>query len=167
MPWLHITLLLGLTATNILWYIHAHKLRKLANKSSETKLTVLDWGHLATGVSGDYEIEVNWLRTAQELFEIFCMKQHDYGPDNIAVGGTKGVALRMGDKMSRLWNLTGLSTGGKEQAGKVSDESLVDTFLDHADYGIIGAMVARGQWKVLTPEEAWSLQDKEPLIDSL
>jgi hypothetical protein len=117
----------------------------------------VDWTDFATGSSGDIEIERGWLRVAQELFELFCKKQHDYGPANIAVGGLDGIAIRVSDKVSRLWKLQGLgSYRGKAEFPANTDESLRDTLLDLADYGIIAALVHDGVWKTMTLEEAWN-----------
>ena len=117
----------------------------------------VDWGTMATGESGDVEIERAWLRTAQELYHIFCKKQHDYGPTNIAVGGLDGVAIRASDKVSRLWKLLGIGAfRGKGDNPANTDESLRDTLLDLADYGIIATLVHDGAWKTMTLEEAWN-----------
>jgi hypothetical protein len=117
--------------------------------------TLEDWAVLAQGESGSLELEQAWLRKVQELFTIFCMKQHDYGPTNIAVGGLKGIVLRSGDKLSRMWNLVGLSVkGGEAKETKVA-ESVRDSLLDWADYGIIGVLVVDGDWPLAAPEEVW------------
>lgn len=118
----------------------------------------VDWTDFATGSSGDIEIERGWLRVAQELFELFCKKQHDYGATNIAVGGLDGVAIRVSDKVSRLWELRGLGAyrGSGGTSPSTGDESLRDTLLDLADYGIIATLVHDGVWKTMTLEEAWN-----------
>ena len=119
-------------------------------------LNQIDWAELATGLSGDTEIEKGWLRVAQELFTLFCKKQHDYGATNIAVGGLDGIAIRVSDKVSRLWKIRGLGAyRGKGGDPALTDESLRDTLLDLADYGIIAALVHDGVWKEMTLEEAW------------
>lgn len=130
----------------------------------KTELIKSDWGQLATGESGDVEIERAWLRTAQELYHLFCKKQHDYGPTNIAVGGLDGVAIRVSDKVSRLWRLLGIGAyRGGDKGARLdpanTDESLRDTLLDLADYGIIAALVHDGAWKTMTLEEAWDVSN--------
>ena len=63
----------------------------------------------------------------------------------------------MSDKVSRLWKLQGLgSYRGKAGLPANTDESLRDTLLDLADYGIIAALVHDGVWKTMTLEEAWN-----------
>ena len=121
---------------------------------SKTNNTIEDWAQLATGLSGDISLEVAWLRTVQELYGIFCQKQHDYGPTNIGTGGLKGVTIRIGDKTSRLFELTGVRSKGDKKAA-VKEESTIDTLMDLGDYGIIGVLVARGQWPLFDPEDVW------------
>lgn len=134
---------------------------------NKTFLRNLDnWEELATGTSGDTELEKKWLSDAkkayikmpdviQEVFEVFCKKQHDYGPQNIALAGPKGVTLRMMDKFSRLWNLVGMNKQAEVPAN--SDEALYDTAMDLADYGIILMMTLDGSWKLMSIEEAFDL----------
>lgn len=114
---------------------------------------VHDWALLATGESGSRELEEAWLRIAQRIFKIFCVKQHDYGADNIGIGGIKGVVLRMSDKIARLWELTGLKTGNEKETAV--GESLEDALIDVADYGIIALMVEEGSWPLLDVDDAF------------
>lgn len=102
-----------------------------------------DWGLLATGKSDDYQLEVRWLQAVQKSFLLFQEKNHDYGSNNLASGGLKGVALRMGDKVSRIWTLVGLR-GDRGQ--KIKDESIGDSFMDLANYAIIGYLMVNGAW---------------------
>lgn len=77
-----------------------------------------------------------------ELGHLMESKQRDYGPRNIsdAPGGAmNGLIVRMNDKMQRLINL---HYSDKEP----SNESVEDTFMDIANYGIIGLMLLRGTW---------------------
>ena len=72
-----------------------------------------------------------------EQFNLFAMKQHDYGPGNIAMNGDKdlsllALAVRMNDKVQRLLNIL------HNNKGKTAvNEALVDTFQDLSVYGII------------------------------
>lgn len=73
----------------------------------------------------------------QELQDILVKKQKDYGPNNIrnAPGGPlNGLSVRLYDKMSRLKNLI-------ESGATPENESLRDTFIDIANYGVIGLMI--------------------------
>ena len=80
-------------------------------------------------------------------------KNIDYGLNNIALGGDilnnqddkkfslTGLAIRLTDKISRLKNLL---VNGKNF---VKGEGMEDTFIDIANYGIIGMLVGRDKWK--------------------
>lgn len=87
-----------------------------------------------------------------ELFTLFARKQADYGPNNIALAGTVGIAVRMGDKMSRLTNL--LHNGTLDSP---NNESTEDTFMDLAVYPMMALLTYRKIWPTVTPEEAWNL----------
>lgn len=79
---------------------------------------------------------MNVIRAADEIVHTVIKKQNDYGPNNIRrspFGPIQGLAVRLYDKVARLANL---STGKKP-----SNESLRDTFVDIAGYGIIGLMI--------------------------
>jgi|TARA_B100001939_G_scaffold347563_1_gene369586 hypothetical protein len=87
-----------------------------------------------------------------EMYEMFARKHMDYGLNNIALGGDltdesdkkfslTGLCIRLTDKISRLKNL--LSNG----KNYVKGESMEDTFIDIANYGIIGLLVGRDKWK--------------------
>lgn len=117
------------------------------------RVTLLDWAVLATGESGWDEIEEAWLRKAQEIYGVFCKKQADYGPNNIAVAGQQGVAIRLGDKLSRLFELLGLTS--RENAGEAKNEPIRDSWIDFGDYGIIGLMVHDGDWPLIEPDQIW------------
>ena len=83
---------------------------------------------------------------------MFARKHMDYGLNNIALGGDlsnqedkkfslTGLTIRLTDKISRLKNLL---VNGKNF---VKNESMEDTFIDIANYGIIGLLVGRDKWK--------------------
>ena len=75
-----------------------------------------------------------------EMRETMVAKQRDYGPGNIGQFGELGVLVRTNDKMERLKNLLYVNPG------EAQNESLDDTWLDLANYGLIGLMVRRGIW---------------------
>ena len=88
-----------------------------------------------------------------EMYEMFARKHMDYGLNNIALGGDivnnsndkkfslTGLAIRLTDKISRLRNLM---VNGRNY---VKGEGMEDTFIDIANYGIIGLLVGRDKWK--------------------
>ena len=99
------------------------------------------------------ELSKEFKNIQQEQYEMFASKHLDYGLSNIALGGDivnnegdkkfslTGLAIRLTDKVSRLRNLM---VNGKNY---VEGEGMEDTFIDVANYGIIGLLVGRNQWK--------------------
>lgn len=84
-------------------------------------------------------------------YELFCMKQSNYGPGNIAVGTSlqtdedkklslTGIWFRVHDKIQRLKQLVVLSK--EDNVG----ESIEDTLQDLSVYGIIAQIVSNGKW---------------------
>ena len=97
-------------------------------------------------------IEEEFTKTQKELYNLFSKKMMDYGLGNIALGGNleshedqkyalQGIQIRLNDKINRLKNLL------KNGKSYVEDESLEDTFIDIANYGIIGILLGKGKWK--------------------
>ena len=87
----------------------------------------------------------------EEMYETFCKKQRNYGPDNISVGSNletedeikislTGLWFRMNDKLQRVKTL--LMTG---RDSAVKDEPLEDAYLDVSNYGIMATIVGRGK----------------------
>ena len=99
------------------------------------------------------ELSEEFKNIQQEQYEMFASKHLDYGLSNIALGGDivnnegdkkfslTGLAIRLTDKVSRLRNLM---VNGKNY---VEGEGMEDTFIDIANYGIIGLLVGRNKWK--------------------
>lgn len=88
-------------------------------------------------------IDEKWLDVVGEIYTIFCKKNADYGPNNIAFTGEVGVVVRMFDKMMRIKNLL---LDNAKAGTAVDDESVEDTIIDIIDYGIILLLVRRGLW---------------------
>ena len=91
-------------------------------------------------------------RLQREQYELFCKKQHDYGPGNISVGSPllteediklslTGLWFRINDKIQRVKTLL---MGNKINA--VAGEPLEDAFLDMSNYGIMATIVKNGKW---------------------
>ena len=98
------------------------------------------------------ELSEEYKRIGMEMYEMFARKHMDYGLNNIALGGNltnpedkkfslTGLCIRLTDKISRLKNLV---INGKNY---VKGEGMEDTFIDIANYGIIGLLVGRDKWK--------------------
>jgi hypothetical protein len=79
---------------------------------------------------------------ATEIAELVIKKQHDYGHGNINAYGELGIKVRVSDKKERLKNL--LDKIDEELNSKPLNESLEDSWMDIAGYGIIGLMWTRG-----------------------
>jgi hypothetical protein len=99
---------------------------------------------LATGKSGDIEVERAFLEQVECIYEVFCKKQRDYGRGNISKFGADGVMVRVSDKIERLINLSKRAEGTVGHAP--INESVADTWLDIATYGVIGMMCRAGKW---------------------
>jgi len=99
------------------------------------------------------ELSEEFKQIQKEMYEMFARKHLDYGLNNIALGGDivnnsddkkfslTGLCIRLTDKISRLKNLL---VNGRSF---VEGEGMEDTFIDIANYGIIGLLVGRNKWK--------------------
>ena len=99
------------------------------------------------------ELSEEFQNIQEEQYELFARKHLDYGLNNITLGGDTvnnsddkkfsltGLAIRLTDKISRLRNLM---VNGRNY---VKGEGMEDTFIDIANYGIIGLLVGRDKWK--------------------
>jgi hypothetical protein len=99
------------------------------------------------------ELADEFKQIQKEMYNMFARKHLDYGLNNIALGGDilnntedkafslTGLTIRLTDKISRLKNLL---INGKNF---VKGEGMEDTFIDIANYGIIGLLVGRDKWK--------------------
>jgi len=79
-----------------------------------------------------------------DLRSILLRKQEDYGPLNISLapgGPYNGLRVRMFDKLQRFSHLV------ETNNDTPNFESLRDTFIDLANYAIIGILVQSGQWE--------------------
>jgi hypothetical protein len=86
-----------------------------------------------------------------EQFDLFAKKHLDYGMHNVSAGtnletademefAMTGLWYRLSDKINRWKNM--IISGRKAQ-----NESLLDTFQDITNYGIIAQLVSKGLWK--------------------
>jgi hypothetical protein len=97
------------------------------------------------------EMTGEFLKIQSEQYELFCRKQYDYGPQNIAVGtilktpediklSLLGIWFRCNDKIERMKTL--LMRGNNAVEG----EPVTDSFSDISNYGVMAQVVARGKW---------------------
>ena len=98
------------------------------------------------------EMTGEFLKIQSEQYELFCRKQYDYGPQNIAVGtilktpediklSLLGLWFRMNDKIERMKTLL-LRNG----VNSVEGEPVTDSFSDVSNYEVMAQVVARGKW---------------------
>lgn len=85
-------------------------------------------------------------RALAEMRALMISKNRDYGPGNILAFGEFGVVVRASDKVHRLANLL--------QSGKQPEhEKIEDTWMDLANYGLIGLLCRRGWWGLPMEDE--------------
>tara|TARA_Y100001963_G_C6648112_1_gene384361 strand:+ start:399 stop:710 length:312 start_codon:yes stop_codon:yes gene_type:complete len=90
------------------------------------------------GLELQTDMGVQAMKLALKFVKVLDEKQQDYGPDNITISGELGVIVRSQDKLCRLKHLLGKET--------VNNESVSDSWMDLANYGLIGYMVHNGKW---------------------
>ena len=137
--------------------------RKVIKDASTKKSVSTEKEHINTYFTGKQhpiveQMEKEWpemttefKRIQREQYELFCRKQHDYGPGNISVGTTlqteeevqlslTGLWFRMNDKIQRLKNML------MSKRDSAVDEPLEDAYLDVSNYGIMATIVKNNKW---------------------
>ena len=98
------------------------------------------------------EMTSEFKKIQRDQYELFCKKQYDYGPQNIAVGtilktpediklSLLGLWFRIQDKTERIKTLL-----MRDDGNSVADEPVVDSYNDISVYGIMAQVVSRGKW---------------------
>ncbi len=82
----------------------------------------------------DHDRIEQMLKVQTEALELFARKNADYG-DAFANYGAVGVIVRMGDKISRLSNIT------NKGINLVEDEKIRDTLIDLHNYSAMAIML--------------------------
>jgi hypothetical protein len=125
---------------------------KLETKDDEVAFIKYDNPKIIEQIEKEYpEMTDEFKRIMFTQYELFCLKQSNYGPNNISVGtkletdedkklSLTGLWFRMNDKIQRLKQLVVLSK--EDSVG----ESIEDTFQDLSVYGIIAQIVSNGKW---------------------
>ena len=118
-----------------------------------SKGTEEEYTDIVSYMEGKYpEMTSEFKKIQQEQYELFLHKQHDYGPQNIAVGqmlvneeekrlSLMGIWFRINDKVERIKTI--LMRGDN---GSLKGEGLVDSYSDISNYGVMAQVVARGKW---------------------
>ncbi len=92
-----------------------------------------------------------FLQIQMQMFIVFCLKQKDYGPTNIALGtrldtekeinaARLGVLVRTFDKLNRMIHLDLINRV------EAVNESTLDAWEDTSVYAIIAQILQRGAW---------------------
>lgn len=91
-------------------------------------------------------LDTSFDATVREYFEqnaeLLLAKHRDYGPRNISDspgGPINGLRVRMHDKMARINHLV-------DNDQDAVNEPLRDSFIDLANYAMIGLLVLDGKW---------------------
>lgn len=88
------------------------------------------------------KLEVDVQNVVDTNVAMLLSKHRDYGAKNISLapgGALNGLRVRMHDKLARINNLI-------EAGAEPENESLIDSFLDLANYAVIAQLVIRGEW---------------------
>jgi hypothetical protein len=92
------------------------------------------------------ELSKEFTQSVSKVFKeaetLLVSKHKDYGPKNISGspgGPLNGLRVRMHDKLARINHLI-------DKGVTPTNESLRDSFLDLANYGIIAMMVIDEKW---------------------
>lgn len=129
-----------------------HKLNIKPVGEQEYEVIRYDNPEIVEQAEKDYpEMTMEFKRILFDQYELFCKKNHDYGPSNIALGTSltteedkklslSGIWFRMMDKINRLKQLVVIGTDNKV------DESILDTYQDLSNYAIISQIIQSGKW---------------------
>jgi hypothetical protein len=120
---------------------------------NRTKEPQVPYGRTATEIlKEEYPTIYNgYMAIVEEQLELFSRKHLDYGMHNITAGTSlatederefalTGLWYRISDKINRWKNLIISSR-------VPNNETIIDTFQDIVNYGIIAQLVERGLWK--------------------
>lgn len=90
---------------------------------------------------------------AGDVVKTLCLKQFDYGPENVVRFGAMGIMVRLHDKIARLENLK-----SRAAAGAPVNETILDNWVDLVGYCAILAMWNAGEFTLpLTVAESNSV----------
>jgi hypothetical protein len=127
-------------------------IEKTNTKKEINSYLVGDNGDAVAYIETTYpETAKEFKRIQKEQYVLFCKKQMDYGPSNIAMGtdlkteeekrlSKIGLIVRINDKIQRLINLV------IKNNREAQNEPIIDAFKDLACYGIIAQIVQNGKW---------------------
>lgn len=76
--------------------------------------------------------DLEW--TPEQMVQLLASKQHDYGHENILKFGTRGVQVRLWDKIARYNNL-------RRRGAEPENEAFTDTLKDMIGYSVLLLML--------------------------
>ena len=138
----------------ITWSDKAQLEKESSNEKEINSYFTGDGGDAIAYIEDEYpETSKEFKRIQKEQYELFCKKQMDYGPSNIAMGtglgkniNTRlsliGLIVRTNDKIQRLLNLVVMNDRDAQ------NEPIEDAFKDLSVYGIIAQIVKNGKWGI-------------------
>lgn len=136
--------------------MHPKMALTLINNKTQMLRDLVNQGHVADSVLGPPIVTIgvaaanllaaDGLWNADEIVDLLCRKQHDYGHSNIMSFGMVGVAVRDSDKVARYNNLSARKAAGQA-------EPLIDAVLDMVGYGVIAQMLLDGTFLLQLAED--------------
>lgn len=87
-------------------------------------------------------LDAAFAQVNDELLQMFLKKHKDYGKGNILANGELGIAMRIAEKVERIKHLLVSNQ-------TPSNESIDETWIDIAVYGVIGVLYRRGWFQNL------------------
>lgn len=91
-----------------------------------------------------------FMEQLMKQYRVHLKKNKDYSSANIAGTGEIGLVTRLWDKMARLMSLTGfritITESVFDRPQTPENESIDDTYLDLANYGVIAQLYKDGKW---------------------
>ena len=125
---------------------------KKVNYNKESKMNNKKDSNPVKWLEEHYPTMTNEFKRIQgEQYKLFCRKQYDYGPMNIAMGtdlskqediklAITALVVRINDKITRLINL--VIKNDREGVNETVD----DSFVDLSVYGVIAQIVRNKKW---------------------
>ena len=144
-------IILSDTCKSDILFVSYSYIKKVMTKLNKAKLAVSTPSAREILKSEYPAIYHGYQSIVDEQFELFAKKHLDYGMHNVSAGtnldtqdetefAMTGLWYRLSDKINRWKNM--IISGRKAQ-----NETLIDTFQDVTNYGIIAQLVSRGMWK--------------------
>ena len=93
------------------------------------------------GLAASHMLNNRGLWDVDEILDLLCRKQNDYGHTNILAFGVVGLAVRTSDKVAR-WNHL------SERSVEALAEPLIDALVDIVGYAAIAQMLAQDTFKL-------------------